>query len=122
MEPLQFLTISHYKTQIFALIDGVAQINLIEQNLFKYLQYSECESEIKKVTGINGAAVCISQWVKICLNLKNRKTVQTAAAICSQLPCGFILGLPFLKQVKAKQDFDSGFLQTSVGILQISAA
>lgn len=57
----------------------------------------------------------ISKWVQICINIENGKAINTTAAICPQLSCGFILKLLFLKQIKAKQ----GFLQTNAGIFQL---
>lgn len=119
VSPLQFITLMNNNSELLALIDSGAQLNLISQELLRNLTFNSIEGTVSRLRGVDNSVVKIVDWVLITMHLSNRMAVNVPFAVVNGIKSGVILGLPFLKQLRAKVDPANRIIEFPQGPLML---
>lgn len=65
IESLQFLPIRYINNQLSALIDGGAQINIIEEKYLQYVIHRNQQVPLKKIARISGDSIQIKKYMEL---------------------------------------------------------
>lgn len=116
IESLQFLPFTNGNASFLALVDGGAQLNVLDRSLLpKFTNYCHVDAPSTRVWSFNHPEAEQSEWIDAEITLPNHQTLTVPFALVSNHPNLIILGMPFNKQVSGVQDFRNAILQTRIG-------
>lgn len=118
--PLQFVTLYSDRCEFLALVDTGAQLNLISEDLLEKVRVEKAlSSTILRLRGVDNSCLEISKWVCVKFILSNGTAASVPFAVVKSPQSMIILGLPFLKDVKARVDPTNRMIETYEGPLQL---
>lgn len=115
--PLEFIEFTNNSRNFIGLLDSGAQLNVINANLLKKMEYEVYEATplFPSLQGIQGHESKIVKWITITVLLANGQREKITMAVINDLSNSIIFGRPFLLQVQAIVDHSNGILTTSRG-------
>lgn len=113
--PLQYLLFTNGQSSLAALIDSGSQLNLMDVALTPYIDFQLIDHEVESLAGVSGRKTNIVQWITIAITINTNQNYTIPLAVIQDLPCSILLGMPFLKQIKATHDTVNGVLNTPLG-------
>lgn len=120
---LVFIEFQNNENSYLGLIDSGAQLNVISSALLPSCCWKPFKEKTKlSITGVNGVKSRIIEWITMNILLKNGLEIKLTFAVIDLPKSTIIFGIPFLKEVKAKLDFNINVLDTfggPVDLLQI---
>ena len=116
LSPLQFIFLLNGREEFLALIDSGAQLNLLSEELLKFLNsYEIISSSVTHLKAVNDTSLLISQWIKVSFSLSNGEQVGIPFAVVKDIKSVIILGLPFLTKLRGQIDYRNKVISTPKG-------
>lgn len=117
---LLYLPLYHENTEMFALVDTGAQVNIVAEALLPSIPHEVLDIQLESIAGI-GSKQPLLKWIKTTLMLQNGQYVSLIAGVLKQLTCSIILGVAFLTDIEALINVAAGNLTSRiVGNLPLS--
>lgn len=116
IENLQFLPFTNGTAKFLALVDGGAQLNILDHSLIpKLTNFKRTDAPRSQVWSFNRPEAEQSEWIDLDITLPNAQTITVPFAVITDNPNLIILGMSFNKQVDGVQDYRNAILKTSLG-------
>jgi hypothetical protein len=115
--PHLFIEVQNRRNDFVALVDGGAQINVISESMIKNseMTYQKTDGPYMSMKWGDGTKCMIAKWVLLPLLLPNGLKTFVRVAAIRGIRRTFILGRPFLKDIRGSVDHDAGVLTTPQG-------
>ena len=113
---LLFIEFTNKELAYLAMVDSGAQINVMSDSIAQFCNHTQTsENSIGELSGFNGGTAKVQKWLNIPIQLTNGFSCIIPFAIVKIEKPTIILGLPFLKHIKAKLDFVNNLMETPKG-------
>lgn len=119
--PLHFVSLHQGQTVYVALVDPGSMLNLVDLRLLPLLDHSPMRQppRTKAVKGLSGVEQPIDDWVNIRFRLATGQQVVGAFAVVRHSPSQLLIGLPFLRGIRAMHDTHNQCLRTPQGNIRL---
>lgn len=116
---MKFLKLQQGDYRFLALFDPGSELNVINKQCAEKLEKKVILGPSTRLSGIGGS-IQIESWLELSLWVENRTEIEVIAAVTNQLQIPLLLGMPFMKTMKARVDFALNILELPrIGFIEL---
>ena len=115
ISPLQFMPFMNGDQDYLALIDSGAQLNLMSEGIANQTQHQPLDVKVHALRGVDDSRVSIQRWIQVPVRLTNGQQLCVPFAVVACIKAAVVLGLPFLKRIRARVHHHEAFMEATGG-------
>ena len=115
VSPLLWIQVRHINDYRYALLDSGSSINMINEEYLKQIPHELVVRKPINVRGATGESKVLDEWYMAKIEFQNGQMIELLCLKGAPSNIDLLLGMPFIKQVKAIIDARSKIVFTTIG-------